>query len=146
MIRLASRFRLFIAAWFSVCGIIFVMIFGAEALLRGSWAGAMVALGVLVVLAVVAWRWASLAVTTADDRLVVRQFFSTRVIWRTEIASFRVDGTRRETPGIVVRAVLNDGATVVLGATGWYFRSPAEVKTLCDALGNWLGSGVLTLR
>ncbi|MDQ1460868.1 MAG: hypothetical protein QOI08_2352, partial [Actinomycetota bacterium] len=137
--------RKFVVAWHLVLGLFVVVLF-AEAIGHGSWPGALIGVGVLVALGVVAWRWSTLAVTPTHDRLMVRQLFSTRAILKREIASFRTGGSRREAPGLAVRAVLENSETVVLGATGWYFRGPAEVESMCAALESWLRSAALTVR
>ena len=135
-VGLAPGMRRFLIAWFLVMSVL-VAVMGLEAIIYGKLIGAAVAGAVVVLLGTVAWRWSSLSVTAGEDGLIVRQFFNTQRINRSELVSFRVGGHRLETPGVAVRAVLRDGSTVVLSATGWYFRSPDDVERCRAALEAW---------
>ena len=135
-IRLAPTMQKVLVVWLALLAACAVAI-GAAAAAHGSLAGALVAFAFVGMLATVGRRWASLAVTVGHNELVVRQFLGSRTVQRSDIASFRVGGRRIETPGIAVRAVLRDGSSFVLAATGFYFRSEQDVQTFCIALEDW---------
>src|ERR1039457_5290185 len=109
-IPLAAGQRRFVFAWCSVLAL-FVAILGVEAIAVGSVLAASVSAAIIALLCLVGWRWSSLSVTAMEDRLMIRQFFTTRVVRRSDVSSFRVGGGRRETPGVAVGAVLPDGQT-----------------------------------
>jgi hypothetical protein len=128
--------RRYLRAYFLVV-VLFVGVLGIAAITHGKWMAGLIAGVVVGLLGMMGWRWSSLAVTAGEGGLIVRQFLRTRQISRGEILSFRVGGHRRETQGVAVRAALREGSTVVLGATGWYFRSPEDVEALCTVLEMW---------
>jgi MFS family permease len=135
-IQLAPGMRRYLRAYFLVM-VLFVGVLGIAAITHGKWVAGLIAGVVVWLLGMMGWRWSSLAVAAGEGGLIVRQFLRTRQISRGEILSFRVGGRRRETPGVAVRALLRDGSTVVLGATGWYCRSPEDVEALCTVLDMW---------
>lgn len=116
VLHLDRRFQVLLAAYFGVCGGI-VLIFTIVAALREP----LVALAPLAMLAVVVglgWRWTSVEVVGNNSNLIVRNLLTTRRIPRSSIDGFRLGGSSREFPGRAIRAVLGDGSTVVLTATG----------------------------
>ena len=136
VIRLAPRMQTVLALWFALLTI-FALAIGASAGAHGSLPGTLVAIAFAGMVAAIGWRWVTLAVTLLGNELVVRQFLGTRLVRRSEIASFRVGGRRNEAPGIAVRAVLRDGSSLVLPATGFYFRSEQDVQAFCMSLEDW---------
>ena len=144
-IRLAPALRKWLVAWFAAMEA-FMIILGAATVAHGSLSEGAVASGVAVLLPLLCWRWVGLAVTGAADRLIVRGFLTTRSIPSRDIAGFRVGGHRRETPGVAVRTVLRDGSTVVLAATGFYFRARQEVEGYRAELEDWRLSPSSTAR
>jgi hypothetical protein len=120
------RLRALIAAYFSVCALL-VLVFAIVAALHAIVAALhaiVAALHAIVVatlpLAMLAgvvawgWRWSRVEVIGNDTDLIVRNLIATRRIRRRSIRDFRIGGARGEYLGRAIRAVLDDGSTVVL--------------------------------
>jgi hypothetical protein len=113
-----GRSRSFIAAWFGACAL-FALILIVVGAVRGRPQALLLLLMPVLILAI-GWRWTRVAVIGDDTELVIRNLLRTERILRGEIQTFRVGGSKAEYPGRAIRAVLKDGSTVVLSATGRY--------------------------
>ena len=118
VLRLDWGFRALAAAYFSVFALV-VLIFTIVAALHAI-VVAIVPLAMFLLVAAWGWRWRRLEVIGNDTDLIVRNVLATRRIPRRSIRDFRIGGAAREYPGRAIRAVLEDGSTIVLSATGRY--------------------------
>lgn len=136
MLRLDRRFRALIATYFSVCALLVVVV----AIVAALHAIAVAILPVAMLVGVVAWgwRWSRVEVIGNDTDLIVRNLIATRRIRRRSIRDFRIGGARGEYPGRAIRAVLDDGSTVVLTATGRYRAGEAGHDARLAQLQEWL--------
>ena len=142
VLRLDWRFRALIAAYFSVFAL-FVLMFTIVAALHAI-VVAIVPLAMLLVVAAWGWRWSRLEVIGSDTDLIVRNLLATRRIPRHSIRDFRIGGVAREYPGRAIRAVLEDGSTIVLSATGRYTEGEAGHDARLALLVKWLHANPAT--
>jgi hypothetical protein len=102
--------------------------------------GVVACLLMTVLVATWGWRYSRLAVICEANHLVVRNLLTTRRLPRSSIHEFRLGGSRFEYPGRAVRAVLNDGSTIVLSGTGRYLARVRVHKAHLAALAQWKAS------
>jgi hypothetical protein len=139
VIRLPLFARVWIAGWSSLCGI-FAAVFVVSAAMARIIGGVVVGLLMTALFAAWGWRLSRLAVICDAQQLVVRNLLTTRRLPRSSIHEFRLGGRTLEYPGRAVRAVLNDGSTVVLSGTGRYFARERVHKAHLAALNRWKAS------
>jgi hypothetical protein len=136
VLHLDRGFRVLLVAYFSVYSVI-VVIFTVVAALHELLV-ALAPLAMLVVVVALGWRWSRVEVVGSDTDLIVRNLLTTRRIPRRSIDGFRLGGSSREFPGRAIRAVLEDGSTVVLTATGHYSAPNAGDEARLAQLQEWM--------
>jgi hypothetical protein len=134
-IRLAGSTRVLLALYFGCVGA-FVLVF---VILTAIYNPSVVAIPLLVLalVGVGCWRWTRIAVIGSQAGLTVRTPFRTQQLSRTSIRAFRVGGSKWQYPGRAVRAVLEDGSTVVLVATGHFFATNEQALAWLAQLESW---------
>jgi hypothetical protein len=136
-LRLDRGFRALLVAWSSVVGL-FILLFAIVAA-RHRPLLVLVPLVMLGLIAAWGWRWTQEAVIGTDTDLIIRNLLTTRRIPRQSIRGFRLGGSTLEYPGRAIRAVLDDGSTVVLAATGRYSAPSADHEARLAQLQEWRG-------
>jgi hypothetical protein len=136
VLRLDRRLRTLIVVSVGVWAVI-ILIFAVMAALQAI-PLATVPLAMLLVVIATGWRWSSVEVVGDDAQLLVRNVMTTRVIPRVSIRDFRPGGSVHEFPGRAIRAVLVDGSTVVLTATGRFSPRDASDDARLAELLEWV--------
>jgi hypothetical protein len=116
----------------------FAALMGVGAVVHGSPLALLPIIGLMALMAGFGWRWARMTVIADATGLTIRNLLTTHHVARRRVRGFRLGGSRGEYPGRAIRAVLEDGSTIVLAATGSYIgRAPAHGRQLAE-LGDWL--------
>jgi cell division protein FtsW (lipid II flippase) len=116
----------------------FAALMAAGAVTHGSPLALLPITAFIAVPAGIGWRWARMAVIADATGLTVRNLMTTHHVARRRVRDFRLGGSRFEYPGRAIRVVVEDGSTIVLAATGRYYRQTPEHEAQLAALRNWL--------